>query len=79
MVLGLDLCAQNKAVREARFRGMMPGVADWLRPKQVLACLWGLGTDTVLWEMAQQTVSYERALLGEEKTREQGPGAPFCT
>lgn len=42
-------------------------MADWLRPKQVPACLWGLGMDTVPWEMAQQTVSHERALVGEEK------------
>lgn len=52
---------------------------DWLCPKQVLVCLWGLGTDNALWEMAQQTVSHRRALFGEEKTREQRPGALFYT
>ena len=52
---------------------------NWLCPKQVLVCLWGLGMDNALWEMAQQTVSHRRALFGEEKTREQRPGALFYT
>lgn len=42
--LRLDLYVQNKAVCNARFKGMMPGMADWLHPNQVLACLLGLGT-----------------------------------
>lgn len=40
---------------------------DWLCPKQVLVCLWELGTDNALWEMAQQTVSHRRALFGRKK------------
>lgn len=52
---------------------------DWLCPKQVLVCLWELGMDNALWEMAQQTVSHRRALFGEEKMREQRPGALFYT